>query len=277
MEILEKLQKTTDLSENDLVIATYMIEHLEEIPRLSTREFAKRTYTSATSIIRFIKKLGYQNYNEFKYNIGSALKNLDLTNYKVVSNEDILSLINKTANLEKDSIDQMKELLKMDEIKELIELLTNSKYIDIIANDTNAKVGQYASHCLCNVGKIATVYHEVDKQLNFALNVSNDHVVFIMSKFSLNTYLLEMAKTLKRRNITTIAITGNRSNKLSDYCRYTIFTPFDPDMDRIGELVYFTAVKYVFDLFFSLIFSHDYQRMKQIEEFYNIIFFKRKQ
>ncbi len=98
-----------------------------------------------------------------------------------------------------------------------------------------------------------------------------------MSKFSLNTYLLEMAKTLKRRNITTIAITGNRSNKLSDYCRYTIFTPFDPDMDRIGELVYFTAVKYVFDLFFSLIFSHDYQRMKQAEEFYNVIFFKRKQ
>lgn len=72
MDILKELQKHFDLSENEIVIATYMIEHIEEIPKLSSREFAKRTYTSATSIIRFIKKLGYSNYNEFKYNIGNV-------------------------------------------------------------------------------------------------------------------------------------------------------------------------------------------------------------
>lgn len=56
-QILDKLIENYHLSENDQLIATYMIEHLEDIPRLSSREFAKRTYTTATSIIRFVKKL----------------------------------------------------------------------------------------------------------------------------------------------------------------------------------------------------------------------------
>lgn len=62
-QIIDKLNENYHLSENDSVIALYMLEHLEEIPHLSSHEFAKRTYTSATTIIRFIKKLGYKNYN----------------------------------------------------------------------------------------------------------------------------------------------------------------------------------------------------------------------
>ena len=47
MDLLKQLQEHHDLSENELVIATYMIEHIEEIPKLSTREFAQRTYILA--------------------------------------------------------------------------------------------------------------------------------------------------------------------------------------------------------------------------------------
>ena len=100
-----------------------MIEHIEEIPKLSSREFAKRTYTSATSIIRFIKKLGYSNYNEFKYNIGNVLKNLSINNYAINLGEDNTSLINKTAQLEINAINQMKDMLSITTLNKIIELL----------------------------------------------------------------------------------------------------------------------------------------------------------
>lgn len=275
MDLLKQLQEHHDLSENELVIATYMIEHIEEIPKLSTREFAQRTYTSATSIIRFIKKLGYHNYNEFKYNIGNVLKNLCLDTYQIDFNEDTLSLVNKMAQLEIDAINQIKEMLSITILNKLIELIEATNYLDIIANDTNAKIAQYAAHCLSNVGKIVTIYHEIDKQLNFTFSVSNDHLVIILSKFALNTYLLEMALTLKRRRITTIAITNNHQNKLADYCSYTINTPFESKMDRIGELRYFTACKYFFDLIYSILVSHDLKKSQKMEELYNQIFFKK--
>lgn len=94
-QILDKLIENYHLSENDQLIATYMIEHLEDIPRLSSREFAKRTYTTATSIIRFVKKIGYKNYNDFKYHIVLMLKNMDLEDYDIFSGEDILSISHK--------------------------------------------------------------------------------------------------------------------------------------------------------------------------------------
>ena len=275
MDILKELQKHFDLSENEIVIATYMIEHSEEIPKLSSREFAKRTYTSATSIIRFIKKLGYSNYNEFKYNIGNVLKNLSINNYAINLGEDNISLINKTAQLEINAINQMKDMLSITTLNKIIELLETTNYLDIIANDTNAMIAKYAAHCFSNVGKIVTVYHEIDKQLNFTFSVSNDHLVIILSKFSLNTYLLEMALTLKRRRITSVAITSNHNNKLSDYCSYTIHTPFDEKMDRIGELVYFTACKYIFDLIYSILVARNFDKSKKIKSLYDQIFLKK--
>lgn len=108
--ILDRLNENYHLSENDQVIVTYLLEHLEEIPQLSSRELAKRTYTSATTIIRFIKKLGYKNYSDFKYHIVLMLKNMNLDNYDIFSGEDILSISQKVSQLENDTIQKRKIL-----------------------------------------------------------------------------------------------------------------------------------------------------------------------
>lgn len=272
-DILEKLQATTHLSDNEKSIAIYMVEHLEEIPQISSREFARRCYTTATSIHRFIKKLGYKNYNDFKYNIVTSLKNLQVENYSIVSNEDILSLIHKISQLEVESIEQTKEKLSINQFQNIIQLLTKTKCIDIIANDTNARIAQYASHCLAIVGKIVNVYHEVDLQLQLALNVPQDHIVIIISKHALNKRLLKTTALLNKRHITTIAITS-KDNQLSKQCRYTLFAPFIESDIRMNEIEFFTSTKYLFDLMFGILLSKDYEKSMKLAKIYNDIFFE---
>ena len=56
-QILDKLIENYHLSENDQLIATYMIEHLEDIPRLSSREFAKEHIPQQHLLFVLLKKL----------------------------------------------------------------------------------------------------------------------------------------------------------------------------------------------------------------------------
>ena len=138
--ILDRLNENYHLSENDQVIVTYLLEHLEEIPQLSSRELAKRTYTSATTIIRFIKKLGYKNYSDFKYHIVLMLKNMNLDNYDIFSGEDILSISQKVSQLENDTIQKTKDSLNQKDLQDIVSSIESQKYVDIYANDTNSTI-----------------------------------------------------------------------------------------------------------------------------------------
>lgn len=66
--ILEQFKKDFKLNENDLFIIQYIIEHSEEITSYSSHQLAKETYSSPTAVIRLVKKIGFENYNDFKLN-----------------------------------------------------------------------------------------------------------------------------------------------------------------------------------------------------------------
>ena len=69
MYLYEKLLLLLDfLSEDELdyKIAEYVIYHGQEVLKLSLREFASRVYVSAPAIVRFIERLGIDDYQSFK-------------------------------------------------------------------------------------------------------------------------------------------------------------------------------------------------------------------
>lgn len=68
MSVLEKLYVQNNFTEREKMISNYIIENSEEVVNMSSRQLAKNTFTNSTTIVRFIKKLGYHSYNDFKIN-----------------------------------------------------------------------------------------------------------------------------------------------------------------------------------------------------------------
>lgn len=270
--ILKQMIDKANLNDNEIVIAKYMLDHLDDIPDLSTREFAKRTYTSAPSILRFVKKLGYKNYNDFKYNIVLSLKKTVVEDYGTLSAENLLLSISQMAKQEVDSINNTKETLNINEMSHIINRFTKYQYIDIIANDTNAAIGEYTSHLFSLLGKIVTVYDNTDKQLNLALNVDDQHLIIILSRFSKNSHLINIAKILKKRQREVIVITAHNENTLSKLSTYTLHTPYDISSSKLSQLVYYTSCKYIFDCIYAILFSLDYDQSLKKEELYNHVY-----
>ena len=175
--ILKQLEKDYKLNENDLFIARYILEHSEEIPLLSSHQLAKETFTSPTAIIRFVKKIGFESYNDFKLNIHSFLNQYYLSNMHIQSHENLYSVKNKLTEIECGIIHQTKDNIDPTTFNYIVSIISKNKYIDIIANDTNSTIGDYASHLLSSVNKIVNVYHNHDKQLWLSFNVEKDQVL----------------------------------------------------------------------------------------------------
>ncbi|MEG0367825.1 MAG: SIS domain-containing protein, partial [Coprobacillus sp.] len=189
-------------------------------------------------------------------------------------NEDMLSLVNKLSDIQVGTIQKTKDQLSLTLFSEIISLLSQTKYIDIIANDANTHIGEYVSHLLWSLGKIVNVYYESNKQLYLGFNIPKDHVVLIISRHGKTKHIINTATNLKKRKIKMIAITTQDDDKLKHICplTYTIITPDIPV--NLRDMIFFTSLKYFFDLIYVTLFSQNYENALQIENVYNEIFNK---
>ena len=127
-DIIKKIQINKKINENDRVILQYIVDHLDEIPHISSRELARRTYTTSSTVSRLVKKLNFINYNDFKLNVSTYLKNLDYQAEAPKAEDDLLTLLNKVSGMEMKVIAQTKEKLSMETLKQASDLLKQAKY-----------------------------------------------------------------------------------------------------------------------------------------------------
>lgn len=273
--IYKRIEQLHKLNENEKMIVKYLVDNLDQIPQLSSRELARRTYTSSTAIIRFIKKLGYQSYNDFKLHIVSDLKNLKLSDNSIVSKEDILSLINKMSDIEVAVISQTKEMLSIDVLNHISVLLNQYQYIDILASDANATIAKYASHILWRTGKIVQVFLESDLQQMMSIHIPNDHIVIAISKFGTQVSILKSVDLLKKRNIPLIAITSNKDSDLAKKCQYVLYGVIEDTAYKLSDIVFYISLKYLFDLLYVMIFSQNYEDTIQLDKLHQKLYFQK--
>lgn len=64
--LIEKLKDQKNFTNHEKDVARYILENPDKIPEMSTGELAKASYTSKATIVRFVQKLDFKNYQEFK-------------------------------------------------------------------------------------------------------------------------------------------------------------------------------------------------------------------
>lgn len=273
---MQGLINEDNLNQNEKVINQFIKENLDKISSMSSRELAKETYTSSTAIVRFVRKLGFENYNDFKINIVSYLKHIEVSETIVAKNDELLTVVNKMSTLQTSVIKQTTEWVSMSQLREVSDLLNKVSYIDIVASDANADIAEYASHNLFIVKKLVTVYKNKDKQIYLGLNAPSDHAVIIMSKHGDTKRFIDLATNLKKRNVKTIGLITDQSQGLGKLTDYQFKCAFNHSINSLGDLVYNISTKYIFDLLFSSLFSLTFDEILVLEDTHRTLFRKEK-
>lgn len=66
MLLLEALNHNQGFSDGHRAIATWLLEHRNEAPTLTTKQIARATFTSPAAVVRFAQKLGYSGFEELR-------------------------------------------------------------------------------------------------------------------------------------------------------------------------------------------------------------------
>ena len=64
--ILEKFGNLSSYKETEKLIISYILQHLNDLDKITISTLAKETFTSNSTIIRFCKKFDCEGFSDFK-------------------------------------------------------------------------------------------------------------------------------------------------------------------------------------------------------------------
>lgn len=271
MELINKLKEKTNFTERECAIADYILNHCETILDMTTRELAHNTYTSATVIVRFVKKIGYQGFNDFKVHLLTDLKENGYQEIEVEKKENLISIVNKVSSLHEKVLLDMKNRLSMEVLEKIQKALEQVKQVDIFAMDANASIGQYVSHNIMQAGKVCNVYHSTDKILLYESLVKQS-VVIVISRSGQDKHILKAIRNLRNKKHFVITITANKESLLVKNSDVSLFCMYKENIVELGESIFHISVSYLFDILTSIIIKNNYDEAIDLYQLHNQLY-----
>lgn len=221
MLIKEKLKLKRDFSYNECCVAEYLLNNEQLLKDLSARFIASKTYTSASSVVRLCKKLGYDGFNDFKEDYLKELKYSESNfqsidpNYPFTHQDRNIVIVNKIGTLYKETIEDTLSLIDNYTLVRATNILQNAKIIYICSSGVQSELASVFRDKMAKIGKTVVIDNKLDDMF-YAACYASENCCFIMISYSGETeMLLRVAKKVSEKRIPSIAITSFGKNTLS--------------------------------------------------------------
>lgn len=267
-ELKKDIPEGINLSDAEKVIYDYIVENIYDIPCMSSRELAQLTNSNATTILRLSRKFGYENFNDFKYEIILKLRDKKLPHVELKEDYNTPECVGLVSQLYESVITRTKHNISLSQFDKIIDTLNDCHAIDFIASNMNSDIAHYAQHILTPIGKPIYVYENQDLQVISSMNIPQDHVVILLSKTGCSHHILDVAYTLCQRGISTIALTPVIDGPLAKFCTYMIKVETTKEVNQLRDVSFSISTKYVIDLFFTSLFSKNHDDTLAIYDAY---------
>ena len=270
--LLKRLQDKETLSDTEMVIADYLIENYRDLSNLSTRELAKKTFSSSAAIVRFCQKFGFKGYIDFKISfLSEMIKHGSEAQAQLILEQDnINSIMDKVREININAINEAYNSLNPALLSRAIKLFNDSDYIDFYAIDGYRDFANRTAESFTLVNKFYTIHSSMPLQYLQAYKTPKKHLAFFINPSGENRLLIDIAKLLKRQLVPSILITANPNSTLASLVTEYFTVHIGDNVEELGPLVFLTSAKYVADTLLSILIAQtDYQGAKEREIWLN--------
>jgi len=268
MDTFARLRDSQELTENDRAIVSYLLDHAEEVTRLSSRELARRTHTSASGVLRLSRRLGYESFNDLKVNIASDLKRANPGTTVMCSNEQALSACAKAAELDYEVVRATRESISLDAVQQAADILGDCEQIDVCARESNSSIARYVWHLFSHAGRLVTVRDTIDQIVRMAPMTPSTHAALLISRGGKDNALIGAARLLKERNVPTVLLTTALKSELAELCDVRLQCLYGRDRPW-AEVTFHASARYVVNAIYAILFSDAIEEhTKFASEFY---------
>jgi DNA-binding MurR/RpiR family transcriptional regulator len=267
VNVLNYIKQNYDsFTEREKLIANYLLGSKKSIISMSAKDIATLTNTSAPTVVRFSKKIGFNSLNEMKLQLSINLENEE-SNSEFEYLDGNLSTKNIILGI-KNSIDsimnQTMGLLKEEELEKAIEKLIKAKNVYIYSIGSSGLVGQDFYYKLSRINKRCTAHLDTHLQITSSALLEKDDVVIAISYSGETKEVLMCVENAKKRGATVIAITkASVNNTLENVSDIVLHVPYVERSLREGAMSSRISQLAIIDMLFIGMAKNN---LKEVEE-----------
>lgn len=259
---LQEYRSQANGAEKNLV--RYLLEKPEEASGLSIHVLADRTYTSAATVIRLCKKLGFCGYKEFitslNYEIALRSEERKDISTEISRNDDLKDIVDKVTYRSIQALEDTRKLLDLEELKCCVEVLERAKTIGLFgigssllaARDMSLKLLRLNKPCICN--------DDWHSQIVCARNLTKDDAAIVISYSGMTREMISCAKIMKEKNVPIIAVTRFAENELTKLADYKLYVSAKELLVRTAATASRISQLNVIDILFTACVKDNYER-----------------
>lgn len=275
-----KLEKRIELCDSmtplESEIASYILNNKDAVTKLKIQELADILFISKSAIHRFVKKIGFNGFNDLKVSI--AKENADLlenssyinVNYPFQAKDNPRQIAFKLLELYEKAIKDTFEYVDLDQIKAVSQLIDSADVIDVYTHAHNSNIAENFQDKMLTIGKSVNCPSSFYNQRLTVLASDQKHVAIILSYSGKATFILPIVKKLYEKGVKVIQIGKARSNYYSQYVTYHLsISDSENNRDRMSQFSSHIAMQYIMDVLYGCIYNE--KRKKNTKYIYDSI------
>ena len=275
-----KLEKRIELCDSmtplESEIASYILNNRDEVMKLKIQELADILFISKSAIHRFVKKIGFNGFNDLKVSI--AKENADLlennsyinVNYPFQAKDNPRQIAFKLLELYEKAIKDTFEYVDLDQIKAVSQLIDSADVVDIYTHAHNSNIAENFQDKMLTIGKSVNCPSSFYNQRLTVLASDKKHVAIILSYSGKATFILPIVKKLYEKGVKVIQIGKAGSNYYSQYVTYHLsISDSENNRDRMSQFSSHIAMQYIMDVLYGCIYNE--RRKKNTKYIYDSI------
>ena len=275
-----KLEKRIELCDSmtplESEIASYILNNKDEITKLKIQESADILFISKSAIHRFVKKIGFNGFNDLKVSI--AKENADLlennsyinVNYPFQAKDNPRQIAFKLLELYEKAIKDTFEYVDLDQIKAVSQLIDSADVIDVYTHAHNSNIAENFQDKMLTIGRSVNCPSSFYNQRLTVLASDQKHVAIILSYSGKATFILPIVKKLYEKGVKVIQIGKAGSNYYSQYVTYHLsISDSENNRDRMSQFSSHIAMQYIMDVLYGCIYN--VRRKKNTKYIYDSI------
>lgn len=243
-----------DLTPAEKKLANYVLENGEQVTGLAASDFAELCDTSPASVVRFVKKLGFEGLQDFKIDIakGLALKPGNQENvYEAVTVHDTTGdIIKKIAAGNIKAIEDTMGVLDEESVTQAINALIEAKHINIYGVGASGLVAQDLQYKLMRISKSVSMYMDSHTQLTSSTHMKKGDVAIGISHSGRTLEVFKALEKSKQGGAKTISITKYGNSPISGLADIKLYTASVEKHLRTGAIASRIAQLTVVDIIF---------------------------
>lgn len=268
---LEKLLRPYMKSFNDTekLIANHFIKLGNDVVNKTLSNLASDTGLSEATIFKFVKKIGFDGFSNFKISVASNFRTIEerkneLTVFSDISKEDSsYAIAQKLVYSNKLALDNLIESLNEEIINQALALIYASRTLHFFGQGASSVIALDSYHKFLRTRFHCNYISDYHMQLSYATKLGPKDCVFLFSHSGETTETIEVAKILRNNQVNIIVLTGNHHTDLVKLSNVAFIVDSEESAFQSETLTSRILYLTIIDILYVALMYHDEAKNKE--------------